>query len=121
MKIYIGHSSAFDYAQLLYFPLKNSALSKAHHFILPHEHHPDPINSKEIISNIDLVIAEVSYPSTGLGIELGWANNAGRKILCIHQSNAKPSTSLNIICDQFIQYTDSADLISQLTQWIQPR
>jgi hypothetical protein len=118
MKIYIGHSSAFDYKRLLYFPLQSSALWQQHSFMLPHEHSSDPADSKTVISNADLVIAEVSYPSTGLGIELGWAHNANRKILCLHQQNTKPSSSLSIICDQFIHYSDSDDLINQLTQWL---
>ena len=31
-------------------------------------------NSKES----DIIIAEVSYPATGMGIELGWANDANK-------------------------------------------
>ena len=30
--------------------------------------------SKEVIRTSDLVIADISYPSTGVGIELGWAD-----------------------------------------------
>ena len=114
MQIYLGHSSEFDYRRLLYLPLKSSHLWQEHRFILPHDNHSEPVHSKTIISKVDLVIAEVSYPSTGLGIELGWANDANRMILCLHQQQSTPSTSLRIISDQFLQYTDPEDLITKL-------
>lgn len=121
MRIYIGHSTAFNYQQSLYLPLKSSGLWQQHLFILPHDEQSDPINTKAIISGADLVIAEVSYPSTGLGIELGWANNANRPILSLYQEHTKPSSSLNLICDHFIQYSDLDNLISKLAHWLNER
>ena len=85
MRIYVSHSTTLNYRHSLYSPLKTSVLWQQHYFILPHDEQSDPINSKAIISEVNLVIAEVSYPSTGFGIELGWANIANRPILCLHQ------------------------------------
>jgi len=70
LEIYITHSRDFDYKTELYTPLRNSSLNSQHRFILPHETN-EFINSKEIIQRSNLVIAEVSYPATGVGIELG--------------------------------------------------
>jgi len=47
-------------------------LFKNHEIILPHDKRN--LISKDIIKKCNLFIAEVSFPSTGLGIELGWAN-----------------------------------------------
>src|SRR3989344_1868786 len=121
MQIYVGHSTAFDYQKDLYQPLKASLLWKQHQFILPHDKQSLPINSKAIISKVDFVMAEVSYPSTGLGIELGWADDASCNILCLHQQNIQPSSSLSIITSQFISYTDPTDLINQLADWFKVR
>ena len=32
----------------------------------------------------DLVVAEVSVPSLGVGYELGWATALGKPVLCLH-------------------------------------
>jgi hypothetical protein len=72
-KIYLTHASTFDYKTLLYQPLKASSLADNYQIIFPHETDSAARYSKEIIKNSDLVLAEVSYPSTGQGIELGWA------------------------------------------------
>lgn len=40
--------------------------------------------TKDIIKTCDLMIAEVSLPATGLGIELGWAKAFKVPILCMY-------------------------------------
>ena len=72
MKIYIGHSREYNYLEDLYTPIKTSLLFNNHEIILPHDKRN--LISKDIIKKCNLFIAEVSFPSTGLGIELGWAN-----------------------------------------------
>lgn len=74
MKIYVSHTSSYDYTNQLYTPLRLSKLNSRHEIFLPHEPNEVPINTKAIIEACDIVLAEVSYPSTGQGIELGWAN-----------------------------------------------
>jgi len=73
--------------------------------------------TSDIIKNQDLVIAEVSHASTGQGIELGWANLFGTPILCVNKKGSKPSNSLRFISDNFIEYSDSEDLIDKLTEY----
>lgn len=118
MKIYVGHSTSYDFTKELYQPLKCSVEWEKHTFFLPHEFKKEPTYSKDIIANCDLIIAEVSYPSTGLGIELGWANVAGRDILCIYKDGTTPSASLNIVSSNFLNYSDSTDLIEKLDRWL---
>jgi hypothetical protein len=38
------------------------------------------------LSSCDLVVAEVTTPSLGVGYELGWATVLGKPILCLHQT-----------------------------------
>lgn len=118
MKIYVVHSTGFNYKDELYQPLKASKLWRQHDFILPHDMQNEPIHSKEIISSCDLMIAEVSYPSTGAGIELGWASKESCKILCIHNKEGKPSSSLKMLTSDFLIYSSSEDLIQQLRSWL---
>ncbi|MDD4333027.1 MAG: hypothetical protein PHT51_02840 [Patescibacteria group bacterium] len=113
MKIYIGHSKEFDYKNDLYSPIRNSELNSKHEIIFPHET-DELIISRDIIKTVDLMIAEVSYPATGMGIELGWADSFGRPIICIYKKGSKISKSLKAVCDNFIEYSDEKDLVEKL-------
>lgn len=59
---------------------------------------------------MDLFIAEVSMPATGLGIELGWAYDNNIPIYCISKKGKKISGSLKSITDKFYQYETIEEL-----------
>lgn len=115
MKIYISHARNFDYVNELYKPLKESHLPIE--FIFPHESSSESFNSKELFENqgCNYVLAEVSTPSTGQGIELGWADVFGIPILCFFKAGTEPAKSLNKITDKIIEYGDEMDLVNKLT------
>lgn len=119
MKIYIAHSTQFDYQEELYKPLRDSQLSTKNEIIFPHEKSLELFNSKEYFDNCDLVIAEVSFPSIGMGIELGWANDKGVKVICIFKNGTKYSHSLQSVSKDFIEYTNDVDMVKKLTQLIE--
>ncbi len=114
MKIYICHSSSFNYRKELYEPIRHSDLNNKFEFILPHETSEQVFNSKETIPQCDLIIAEVSYPSTGMGIELGWANKDGKRIILIYKKGSKVSKSLETISSDFLEYSNPIDLLEKL-------
>jgi nucleoside 2-deoxyribosyltransferase len=114
MKIYLSHSSNYDYKNELYTPLKSSSIIQ-HQILFPHDKENIDTHSKDLIIHSDLVIAEVSYPSTGQGIELGWANNNGTPIICIYKRGMKISSSLRFITTGFIEYEDQDDMLNKLT------
>lgn len=116
MKIYISHSSGYDFNSNLYNPLKNSSLSTDNEIFFPHD--DTVINTKKMIGSLDLVIAEVSYPTTGQGIELGWADMFNVPILCIYKKGSKISSSLKFITNNFLEYTDNFDMINKLVTYL---
>jgi hypothetical protein len=118
MKIYIGHSSSMNYREELYEPIRRSRLNNEHTFILPHEHSENPGNTYELLASCDLLIAEISEKSTGLGIELGWADRAGVPIVCLSKEGAIFSLSVKTVCDRFFTYRDSVSLITVITEVI---
>lgn len=121
MKIYVTHKRASNYQEELYAPLETSTLAKKHTFILPHKQSQEPFSSKELFleKKVDLVLAEVSTPATGQGIELGYADVAGLPIICFSKKGAKIAGSLKTITDNFIEYEDSVDMIEKLTKVIE--
>lgn len=114
MNIYVCHANSFDFKTELYEPLRASELNRSHTITLPHEKSGEPFHSKEYLGHCDLVIAEVSYPSTGQGIELGWADGYGVPIICVYKQGAKPSGSLKVVSNIFLEYSDAPDMIAQL-------
>jgi nucleoside 2-deoxyribosyltransferase len=114
MKIYVAHSTAFDYQSELYQPLRQSSLNSLHDIVLPHESTSELYDSKNFLKECDLVIAEVSYPSTGMGIELGWANSYGVEIIALHKSDASPSRSITAVTNKIHAYKAADELISTL-------
>lgn len=120
MKIYVSHSKNFDYENELYKPIRESKLNSQYDFFLPHEG-AQSVNTRDIIKASDFVLAEVSFPATGQGIELGWANMLNVPILCASKKEVKISGSLKYITDQFMTYLDSNDLIDQLSKFFEER
>lgn len=120
MKIYVAHAKDFEYLDKLYAPIRNSELGKDHVFFLPHEE-GSGFNTKELLKTMDLLVAEVSKPSTGEGIEIGRAEAAGIPILFIYEKGSKVSNSLNYVSDQFMEYEDSKDLLRKLREYLSSR
>jgi len=114
MKIYVSHSRLFDFKSDLYEPLKNSGIDAE--FIFPHKNSDEPFDSKRLFESkgCDLVLAEGSYQSTGQGIELGWANLLGIKIISMYKSGTRISNSQKMISETVIEYDNEADMIEKL-------
>ena len=117
MKLYLSHASNFDYNTELYEPLK-VALGGAHELYLPHDPGNDGKNSKQAIERSDAVLAEVSYASTGQGIELGWAEAAGVPIVCFYKEGAQPSSALRHLTSTIFPYTSPEELATKITHYL---
>src|SRR3989344_8251249 len=117
MKIIVTHSIGFNFKEELYRPIRSSVLNTEHNFYLPQETGKEKI-TKEMVRNSDLIFAEVSYPSTGQGIELGWANIFNTPIVCFYKSGTKPSNALKYVATSFVEYLNEKDLIDKLTNFL---
>lgn len=113
MKIYIGHSTSFNFKEELYQPIRASQLNSGHEIIFPHEN-GDDFTTKDIIKICAVMVAEVSYPSTGLGIELGYADCFSVPIICLYKKGATTSSSLKTITSRFLEYSNKDEMIALL-------
>ena len=118
MKIYCAHSSAFDYRHDWYDVLRTSPLAVEHELIFPHEHEAIQKNSYSTLQSVDCVLAEVSYPSLGLGIELGWANSLQKPLYCLYTSDSRLSPSAANIATDCAAYNSKEELIYLISQFI---
>ena len=111
MRIYIAHSREFDFKNELYVPIRTDEGLKEHEIIFPHEISDVSSNTRDIYKDIDLIIAECSYPSTGLGIELGWAFDDNTPVYCIHKKGTKVSGSIYAITQNIFEYKDIDEML----------
>ncbi len=88
--------------------IRRTDWSEEFEFVLPHEFSSDQNDIKSLFQEIDLIIAEVSHPSTCQGIELGFAETINVPIVCVYKKGMQFSAALNTIWDKFYEY-DSAD------------
>lgn len=89
-------------------------LNNQHEFILPHETSEQPTNTLELMKTFDLMIAEVSQASTGLGIEMGWAHAINLPIIAIYKNGTTPSSSIQTITNKIHSYNN--DNLSSLLE-----
>ena len=113
MKIYVSHASNYEHVSKLYEQIKQSSLAREHSFFLPHDN--NLINTRDIISAQDLVVAEVSLPSTGQGIEIGWASYAQVPIYFIHQKDAAISSSLKLVSQNIVEYENGDEILQVIS------
>ncbi len=94
-----SYSFVFDYKEKTnYKSLMNAALKK--------------------IDDSDLLIAELSYKSIGIGIEVGYAKAKNKKIIYIHKKGTEVSTTVSGVCDIRIEYEDIEDLFIKMKEVI---
>lgn len=110
-RIYVAHSKDIDYLNDLYAPLKNADFLSDYELLLPHELSDISYNTRGFYERIDLMIAEVSKPATGLGIELGWAFDDQKPVYCIYRAGSKVSSSVRSITDKIYEYQDVDEML----------
>ncbi|MDO8620493.1 MAG: hypothetical protein Q7R64_04055 [bacterium] len=117
MKIIITHASSFDYEKEFYEPLKKAVEGTGHELVFPHVWHEQNKSTKEFLKDAGAVIGEVSYPSTGQGIEFGWADTMNIPILFVRKEGAKSSSGLRYLKGEYLDYADLDDLVRKLRSW----
>ncbi len=110
MRIYIAHSRDYDYLNELYKPLREDIFFNEQELILPHED-SNYSHTRDFYNDIDLFIAECSYPSIGLGIELGYAYDDNKPIYCIHKKDKNISGSIYAVTNEVYSYSSTEEMV----------
>ena len=109
--VYVSYSSDFRLKKELCGLLKKIPRVS---FVFPDESQ----NSKNIIKGSVLLIAEISKSSSGVGIEIGWADSFGVPVIFIHKKGSKNSSSLRLISSKFIEYNKIEDIQAPLESYL---
>jgi len=72
---------------------------------------PEGVYARDVawIAASDAVIAEVSVPSHGVGYEIGYALQAGKRVLCLAQRERKVSKMITGNRDRRLEFQTYAD------------
>jgi len=73
------------------------------------------------LQNCDVLIAEVSMPSHGVGYEIGFALNIGKPVLCIHHADRRVSKMITGNSDPGLSvqaYSRTAEAISLAREFL---
>lgn len=114
MKIYVAHSRKIDFRNKLYAPLRGSALNSEHEILLPQEGEVEEI-TRDMIKGCDALVAEVSAPSLGAGIEIGWADAFGVPVIAMSEKGATVSFSIDNAVTERFEYENAGDMLEKLT------
>ena len=122
-KIYL----AISYSKRQYF---DEEISSLHHFfeennmklfVFVDHYNFEPQQEKEMmrtafeeIKSSDILIAELTNKSIGVGIELGYAFAMQKPIIYLHKKESEHSTTASGSSSYAIGYKDNDDLIKQL-------
>ena len=71
------------------------------------------------IKESDIVVAEVSVPSLGVGYELAFAESLEKRVLCLYDSNSKWSLSAMVAGNKYfeiIKYSSVEELAKKLQE-----
>jgi len=111
MKVYASHSRSFDFVKDFYRPLSSIAEIE---WVFPHESSEKTYPVLELMKSgtLHCIVAETSYPSTGQGIELGWAYLAKIPLVCVFKAGLTPPSSLGSIANGFVEYSGQQSLIN---------
>ena len=69
------------------------------------------------LSQADLVFAEVTVPSLGVGYEIGYADSHNKRIICVYDKNVTPKITTMLRGNnrlKIIPYTDINEIINNL-------
>lgn len=114
MKIYIAHPTNLDYQNDIYQPLKSDPFFGQYGLVFPHETTTDIQSTRDDYKNVDLVIAECSQPSTGMGIELGWFFDDDKPIFCFYRNGTAPSAAIATIAKEIIVCSNTQDFVNKV-------
>jgi len=75
----------------------------------------------ELIKDADVLIAEITNPSLGVGYQINFAKNLNKKVICLYENQVKQELSPIINGDEdliIIKYSELKELIDKLSEKI---
>ncbi|MBI3250524.1 MAG: hypothetical protein HYZ61_01565 [Candidatus Andersenbacteria bacterium] len=113
---FVSHPSGSTQHTPMFFNAVND-FAKQHpeiEFKFPQEEKGNIQKTKDDIASATLILVEVSIPSTGSGIELGWANASGVPIIAFHQGGAEPSPAVQFATKNIHVYVTEEHIVEVL-------
>ncbi len=84
---------------------------------------PNDVYARDVnwIQTSDILLAEISVPSHGVGYEIGYALNMGKPVLCLHDSNKVVSKMITGNPHPLLRvksYKDFSEIVTQIRNFV---
>lgn len=103
------HSDKMDYNNLIYLPVLRSNYLSRHRLTFTHNERNLNAYYKELISNADLIVLDVSVYDLTFSLEVKDSIISGKPLLALAQDTAVIDERLNKLLDNIIKYKDEGE------------
>jgi hypothetical protein len=118
-RVRLGHSTGYDYQTQLYDVVRGLGLPSDVTVSLPHENGAAGDCTKSFFAGgCDLFIAEVSAASTGLGMEIAYADMHGVPVAGLYRAGSTPSSAIKMVTPMLLSYDSPEQLARHIESLI---
>jgi len=122
LKIFIAAPYTYNYDTMFVNKLREMVRKTGHEPLVPHDFATDdPERIKEeiefdfsLVDESDAIIADTTIPSHGVGMEILYAHQKGKKVILIHKNGNRLSHMALFHADQIIHYDSLEELEKKL-------
>lgn len=109
LKVYFIHSTKIDYNNLIYMPVLRSRELANHRLIFSQSEENKDKYYKDVISNADLLVVELTSPDIGFNMELKEAVVSKKPILALAQKSIGYDSKYQKLLKNVIGYSNEAE------------
>ena len=85
MLVHFSHSNHYNYGKYFYPKVEESELTTTHTLSFSNEDIYSPYEIRKLIAECDILIADISYFSIGLSMEIGYAKRNQKPIFYVYK------------------------------------
>ena len=122
MKIFIAAPYTYNFDTISVNKLRELVKTIGHDPLVPHDFvTDDPVKIKEeiefdlsLVDESDAIVADTTIPSHGVGMEIMYAKQKGKKVILIHKNGNRLSHMAIYHADKIIHYDSLEELEEKL-------
>lgn len=129
-KIFLAAPFTFNFESGFLDDVEELLINLGHSVTVPHDFARDDVTDEELrekvkndlymVESSDILLAEVTNPSHGVGMEILHANKLGKRIILLTRSGTKISSMVRVHGHEIIEYSNFEDLKQKLGNCLQP-
>ncbi len=112
-KIHVVHSTKIENWKKIYKILRETNFLRNQEIFLPHET-KEVSNTKTMIKEADLIVAECTEITPGIAIELAWADAFAKDVIIFVKEDVEVNQYLKFFNFEIIRYFNESEIVKYL-------